>query len=313
MLDSWNKFLAVIFVLCLFTSKMMYANEIKYLDYSANSASLSKTIDTNFKKYPSQDRIKILPSLGRFDRFELTIPKAAFESAKSYQDSSDLFYLSNISDKGISLSNKKFSQINFEINQDKHYLSYSKNLTKNISLGGQAISGYTSTFGANLSFNKLVNNSNLFNVNLMLHQNNLSEFSIGGVSLDVSETNESFIQAHTYKDVRPSELIIGKTWFELYHTTDLTTAIFLNNKNNGLDLNLESDLGNSRFKIGMKIEPGFENPQIVVGISRFTGLFFNTKINAIIYNKSSRKFKSNTLREVRRSELVKFWRSSMNF
>jgi len=313
MLDNCKKLFIATFTIFQLSLEALYANENKYSEYSANSANFFRTIEKNFKKYPSKDRIKIIPRHGRYERFELTIPKAAFENSKSYQDSSDLFYLSKITDKGTSLSNKKFSQINFEINQDKHYLSYSKNLTKNISLGGQTIVGNTSTFGANLSFNKLVNSSNLFNVNLMLHQNNLSEFSIGGVLLDVSETNELFIQAHTYKDVRPNELIIGKTWFELYHTTDFTTAIFLNNKNNGLDLNLESDLGNSRFKIGMKIDPGFENPQIVVGISRFTGLFSNTKINTIIYNNRSRKFKLNTLREARRSELAKFWRSSMNF
>ena len=89
----------------------LQAEEVNYISYDINTSVVSK-IDKFFTEKPQKTNVIWTPKINGRSRYAFSIPKDAFLISKKHSDSSELYYLSEIIDNGLTFHQKKAANLN---------------------------------------------------------------------------------------------------------------------------------------------------------------------------------------------------------
>lgn len=310
-----NKYYSLIkiFLFFLSLSQECFGKDVINFETSAVSVSETDLIRKYFIKNPDADRIYWKPHYEYLERFNFTIPREAFFTALRFKDSSDLYYLSKINDNGLNLSDNKHSRVMLKSDAKTNQLAYSKKLNNNFLLGAQIISKNKYSLGGNFSYNQIIKDKILFNLDGIIHPNQLSELEIGGVFLTEDERAEMFFKLNMFDDSRAKVLNIGKTWFDINNFSDFSSSVDFNRNSVDLSFYTEFAYKKNYINLGLKSAKDLNNSEIYIGFSRDLGSRNNTKYTVQINNRNIIKPKSKSLKKMAMHELPKIWQDNINF
>ncbi|MDB3965391.1 hypothetical protein N9401_04315 [Amylibacter sp.] len=293
--------------------QVCFGKDVTNFEISTVSLSETDSIRNYFIKNPDTDRAYWKPYYEYFDRFNFTIPRKAFFTALKFKDSSDLYYLSKINDNGLNFSDRKYSHVMLKSDATTYQLAYSKKLNNNFSFGAQIISKNRYSLGGNFSYDQIIKDKILFNLDAIIHPNQFSELDIGGVFLTDDERAEIFFKLNVFDDLRAKVLSIGKTWFDINDFTDFSSSIDFNRKSVNLSFYTEFSYNKNYINLGVKSVNDLNTPELYIGFSRVMGNKNDIKYKLQINNSNTINPKLHSLKKMRMHELPKIWQENINF
>ena len=234
--------------LCFLIASSLHAEgltEAKDLNLTALSSAIAVS-DPN-------QTVKWTPEAGGLKRFELDLPKQGISDALRYRDASALFYLSHLSDNGISSAATPGGIILFA-DSDTSSLTYRTPINNDLdfSLGFELKDQIEPQAG--LSY-KLTSNSSRLGLLKIGFIREDPIFHYSSVWLSENERSETF--AHFTSSPRQT-LSFGRRWFEFYPGIDATLSIQSENSRQSLESFMEtgSKIGQLYFGAGLDVASG---------------------------------------------------------
>ena len=131
-------------------SMSVNANEIGYSSNDFSNLSI-ENIDYFFLQNTQKKNVILAPIIKGKSRYSFSIPKDAYYIAKKHADTSDLFYLSEITDNGLKFQTNKSKSISIVISEGNSNLILSHSILSNINAGLFLKNKEKVSFGVNLN------------------------------------------------------------------------------------------------------------------------------------------------------------------
>ena len=110
------------------------ANENNYIITDSNDTVVNK-IDEFFLKVPQEKHLIWRPKIEGKSRFSFSIPKDAYMISKKHADASDLYYLSEEIDNGITFQQNRSKSIDIFISKNNSKVIFNQKFLTNINAG----------------------------------------------------------------------------------------------------------------------------------------------------------------------------------
>jgi len=290
------------------------AEEIEYIP-SNSSKSIVENIDRYFIQKPQKRSVLLTPKIKGKTKYSFLIPRDAYHISKKHADASDLFYLSQQIDSGLSFQSNKSKNIDIVISENNSNLILSQSILSNINAGLVFKNKEKISFGVNLNKDFIISKNALGNFGIEQVKDEYTVFNVKFVKLSNYENSEFYGNInHEFKSDHLN-VGIGNTWFDIANQFDLTLGILERDKE------VESEFYATFGDETMKLQIGFD--QIKKNSSM--NMFFNLKLentlnmenfgtNVILSSKYSVfGLRNLSLKSFRRKNLDKLWKKHMNY
>jgi hypothetical protein len=274
-----------------------------------------ENIDRYFIEKPQKRSVLLTPKIKEKTRYSFSIPRDAFYISKKHSDASDLYYLSEKIDNGLTFHQKKSKNIDIFISENNSNLIISQSILSNIVAGLFLKNKEKISYGINFNKDVIISKNALGNFGVEQAKDEYTVFNAKFVKLSNNEKSEFYGNInHEFK----SDYLnvgIGNTWFDIANQFDLTLGIYEQGKK------LESEFYATFGDENMKLQIGFDK----IKNSSDMNLFFNLKFentlnkknfgtNVIISSKDSVfGLRNLSLKSFRRKNLDKLWKKNMKY
>jgi len=301
-------------IIILLTPMTIQAEEIEYIT-SNSSKSIVENIDGFFIQKPQKNSVLLTPKIKGKSRYSFSIPRDAYYISKKHTDASDLFYLSQQIDSGLSFQTNKSKNIDIVISENNSNLILSQSILSNINTGLLLKNKEKISFGVNLNKDFIISKNAFGNFGIEQVKDEYTVFNAKFVKLSNNENSEFYGNInHEFKSDHLN-VGIGNTWFDIANQFDLTLGIHEQGKK------VESEFYATFGDENMKFQMGFDQIKNNSNINMFFNLKFenilnkeNFGTNVIISSKDSVfGLKNLSLKSFRRKNLDKLWKKNMNY
>jgi len=290
------------------------AEEIEYIP-SNSSKSIVENIDRYFIEKPQKRSVLLTPKIKEKTRYSFSIPRDAYYISKKHADASDLFYLSQKIDNGLTLQSNKSKNIDIVISDNNSNLILSQSILSNINAGLFLKNKEKISFGVNLNKDVIISKNALGNFGVEQPNNEYMVFSVKFVKLSNNENSELYGNInHEFKS-NHLNVGIGNTWFDIANQFDLTLGIHEQDKK--VESEIYATFGDEIIKFQVGLNQIKNNTNM--------NLFFNLKFENVL---NMENFGTNvtitskdsvfslgklSLKSFRRKNLDKLWKKHMNY
>jgi len=290
------------------------AKEINYISNDFNN-SVVENIDQFFLQNPQKKNAILVPKIEGKSKYSFSIPRDAYYISKKHADASDLFYLTEQIDNGLTFHKKKSKNINMIISENNSYLIFSQSNFSNINAGLFLSNKETISYGLNLNKDVIISKNAFCNFSIEQAKDNYMVFDVKFVKLSNNEYSEFYGNInHEFKSDQLN-VGIGNTWFDIANQFDLTLGIY------DQDKKVESEIYATFGDETMKFQIGFDQIKDNSNMNMFFNLKFenilnmeNFGTNVIISSKDSIfDLRNLSLKSFRRKNLDKLWKKNMNY
>ena len=290
------------------------ADEIEYIP-SNSSKSIVENIDRYFIEKPQKRSVLLTPKIKEKTRYSFSIPRDAYYISKKHADASDLFYLSQKIDNGLTLQSNKSKNIDIVISDNNSNLILSQSILSNINAGLFLKNKEKISFGVNLNKDVIISKNALGNFGVEQAKGEYTVFNAKFAKLSNNENSEFYGNVnHEFKS-NHLNFGIANTWFDIANQFDLTLGIHKQSKK------VESELYATFGDENMKFQVGLNQIKNNSDMNMFFNLKFentqnkeNFKSNVIISSKKSIfGLKKLSLKSFRKKNLDKLWKKYMNY
>ena len=290
------------------------ANEIDYISNDFDN-SVVENIDQFFLQNPQKINVILVPKIEGKSKYGFSIPRDAYYISKIHADASDLFYLTEQIDNGLTFHKKKSKKINMIISENNSYLIFSQSNFSNINAGLFLSNKETISYGLNLKKDVIISKNALGNFSIEQAKDNYTVFDVKFVKLSNNEYSEFYGNINYEFKSDQLNLGIGNTWFDIANQFDLTLGIYDQGKK------VESEIYATFGDETMKFQIGFDQIKNNSNMNMFFNLKFQNMLNkenfgtsVIVSSKDSifglRKL---SLKNFRRKNLDKLWKKHLNY
>ena len=285
----------------------LQAEEVNYISYDINTSVVSK-IDKFFTEKPQKTNVIWTPKINGRSRYAFSIPKDAFLISKKHSDSSELYYLSEIIDNGLTFHQKKAANLNIFSSRDNFRATFEQRFLSNINTG--------------LFFEKKDNLIGInFNKEFIVSENALSDFGFEQVKDNYTIFKTRFVKLTKNEDAELSGNIrhefksnifnaeVAYKWFDIANKFDFTAG--LKQASNIVSSEIYGTFSeeNVKFQIGLNEMRNTSNMNIffnltfedVANVKNFSSKISHTSKNDFIVDNL-------TLKRLRKYNLDSIWR-----
>ncbi|MDA9269689.1 hypothetical protein N9P76_02425 [Amylibacter sp.] len=290
------------------------AEEIEYIP-SNSSKSIVENIDRYFIEKPQKRSVLLTPKIKGKTRYSFSIPRDAYHISKKHADASDLFYLSQQIDSGLSFQSNKSQNIDIVISENNSNLILSQSILSNINAGLFLKNKEKISYGINFNKDVIISKNALGNFGVEQAKDEYTAFNAKFVKLSNNENSEFYGNInHEFKSDHLN-IGIGNTWFDIANQFDLTLGIHEQGKKVESELYVTFGDENMKFQVGLD--------QIKNSSKMY--MFFNLKLennlnkrnfgsNVIITSKENTfGLKKLSLKSFRKKNLDMLWKKYMNY
>ena len=290
------------------------AEEIKYIT-SNSSKSIVENIDRYFIEKPQKRSVLLTPKIKEKTRYSFSIPRDAYYISKKHADASDLFYLSQKIDNGLTFKSNKSKNIDIIISENNSNIILSQSILSNINAGLFLKNKEKISYGINFNKDVIISKNALGNFSIEQAKDNYMVFDVKFVKLSNNEYSEFYGNInHEFKSDQLN-VGIGNTWFDIANQFDLTLAIHEHDKK------VESEIYATFGVETMRFQTGLNQIKDNSNINLFFNLKFENTLNKenfgskVIFSSKKSIFglKKLSLKSFRRKNLDKLWRKHMNY
>ena len=181
------------------------------------------------------------PTSNGLARYQLVLPSEGIQEAIKYGDASSLFYMSALTDKGLSLVRENTGHLNISMSPKTHTAVYSKAVSERLTykIGGQVINDEAKPlFG--LSYRNVIGNQSLDKFNASYYSNNL-DLLWSRSKLSDMEDFETFWTFAKQRDQLSAGL--GYRWFDVVDGHDVLADSSINGKSAAIAAQIETKIG----------------------------------------------------------------------
>ena len=247
------------------------ANEIDYISNDFNN-SVVENIDQFFLQNPQKKNIILVPKIEGKSKYNFSIPRDAYYISKNHADASDLFYLTEQIDNGLTFHKKKSKNINMIISENNSYLIFSQSNFFNINSGLFLSNKEKISFGVNLNKDVIISKNALGNFGVEQAKDEYMVFNAKLVKLSNNENSEFYGNVnHEFKS-NHLNVGIGNTWFDIANQFDLTLGIHEQGKKVESEIYATFGDENMKFQVGLNQIKNNSN----------MNMFFNLKFENIL-------------------------------
>ena len=290
----FNKFIAVLTLLAVCGSA------------SAEEAQLGVALEVEGVPYSHEfsDPIIWTPVSNRLSRHTLTLPRHGIQEAIKYRDTAPLFYLSRVSDGGLSILKDEHGTFDFYINPNQSRVQYLYPLSEAlaVSAGIQAeVDDVTPLIAGELR--SITGHNGLQQGTLGLSNASLDLF-MAHTELKASETHETIWTLSLNSET--SRVAFGWRWFDVTRDGTLLAEFGLRDKDPVLGLQLERSLQDGIGYVGVLTNMTSKKAEAFIGIKY--DFAFNTRVR-MESGQALLSSSAQSLRTLRRDTLPNLWRS----
>ena len=290
------------------------AKEINYIPNNFNKSAV-ENIDQFFLQNPKENNVIWTPKIKGKSRYAFSIQKDAYLISKIHSDASDLYYLSEQIDNGLTFHKKNLQNINMIISENNSSLVLNQSILSNINVGLLFENKEKTSFGVNLNKDLIISRNALGNFGVEQVKDEYTVFNAKFVKLSKNENSEFYGNInHEFK----SDYLnvgIGNTWFDIANQFDLTLGIYEQGKK--LKSEFYATFGDEKVKFQIGLNHIKNNSNM--------NLFFNLKFentldkknlgtNLLITSKNSIfGLRNLSLKSFRRKNLDMLWKKHMKY
>ena len=290
------------------------AEEIEYIT-SNSSKSIVENIDRYFIQKPQKRSVLLTPKIKGKTKYSFSIPRDAYHISKKHADASDLFYLSQQIDSGLSFQSNKSKNIDIVISENNSNLILSQSILSNINAGLVLKNKEKISFGVNLNKDFIISKNVLGNFGIEQFKDEYTVFNVKFVKLSNYENSEFYGNINYEFKSNLLNIGIGNTWFDIASQFDITLGIHERGKRVGSEI--YATFGDEK----MKFQIGFDQ----IKNNSNMNMFFNLKLENILKQEnfgtkliiSSKDsvfgLRNLSLKSFRRKNLDKLWKKYMNY
>ena len=290
------------------------AEEIEYI-LSNSSKSNVDNIDRYFTEHPQKRSVLLTPKIKEKTRYSFSIPRDAYYISKKHADASDLFYLSQKIDNGLTLQSNKSKNIDIVISENNSNLILSQSILSNINAGLFLKNKEKISFGVNLNKDVIISKNALGNFGVEQAKDEYTVFNAKFVKLSYNENSEFYGNInHEFKSDHLN-VGIGNTWFDIANQFDLTLGIHEQGKKVESEFYATFGDENMKFQVGLNQIKNNSNMNMFFNL-KFENILNkeNFGTNVIISSKDSVfGLRNLSLKSFRRKNLDKLWKKNMNY
>ena len=289
------------------------AKEIYYITNDFNKSAV-ENIDQFFLQNPKENNVIWTPKIKGKSRYAFSIHKDAYLISKIHSDASDLYYLSEKIDNGLTFHQKKSKNINMIISENNSSLVLSQSILSNINVGLLFDNKEKTSFGLILNKDLIISKNTLGNFGVEQAKNEYMVFNAKFVKLSNNENSELYGNIdHKFKS-NHLNVGIGNTWFDIANQFDLTLGIQEQGKK------VESEVYATFGDETTKLQIGFDQIKNNSNMNMFFNLKFENTLNKenfgtnIIFSSKDSVFslRNLSLKSFRKKNLDKLWKKYMN-
>ena len=298
----------------LLISLSVNAEEIGSTPTDLNKSALDN-IDQFFLKNPKENNVIWVPKIEGKSRYAFSIHKDAYLISKKHTDASDLYYMSEQIDNGLSFHKEKSKNISIIISKNYSNLILRQRMLANINAGLFLINKEKKYFGLNLNKDIIIS-KNAFG-NFSIEQANDGNTALNAKFVKLTDNEKSEFFGYINHDFKPDILNvgIGYTLFEIINQFDFTLNIQKQDKNVLSDLYVTFGEENMRFQIGLNQKNSNSN------LNMFFNLKFENNVNMkkfgtniiIASQDSIFKLRNLSLKSFRKKNLDMLWKKNINY
>ena len=290
------------------------AKEIYYITTDFNKSAV-ENIDQFFLQNPKENNVIWTPKIKGKSRYAFSIHKDAYLISKIHSDASDLYYLSEKIDNGLTFHQKKSKNINMIISENNSSLVLSQSILSNINVGLLFENKEKTSFGLILNKDLIISKNTLGNFGVETTKDEYTALNAKFVRLSNNENSEFYGNInHEFKSDHLN-VAIGNTWFDIANQFDVTLGVQEQGKK--VESEIYATFGDKNIKFVMGLDKIKNNSNM--------NMFFNLKFentlnkrnfgsNVIITSKESIfGFKKLSLKSLRKKNLDILWKKYINY
>ena len=289
------------------------AKEINYITTDFNNSAV-EDIGQFFLQNPKENNVIWTPKIKGKSRYAFSIHKDAYLISKIHSDASDLYYLSEQIDNGLTFHQKKSKNINMIISENNSYLIFSQSILSNINAGLFLKNKEKISFGVNLNKDVIISKNALGNFGVVQAKDEYTIFNAKFVKLSNNENSEFYGNInHEFK----SDYLnvgIGNTWFDIANQFDLTLGIHEQGKKVETEFYATFGDENMKFQIGFDQIKGHSNMNVYFNLKFKNTLNKKLETNVIITSKDSIfALRNLSMKNFRKKNLDMLWKKYVKF
>ena len=273
---------------------------------SAEEAQLGAALEVEGVRYSHEFSEPIIwtPISNRLSRHTLTLPTHGIREAIQYRDTAPLFYLSRVSDGGLSILKDEHGTFDFYINPNQSRVQYLYPLSEAlaVSVGIQAeVDDVTPLIAGELR--SITGHNGLQQGALGLTNSSLDLF-MARTELNMAETHEKIWTLSL--NSKTSRIAYGWRWFDVSRDGTLLAEFGLSDADPVLGVQLERPVQDGIGYVGLLTNTASQETEA------FIGLKYDFSRNTRIRVESGQALLSSSaqsLRTLRRNALPNLWRS----
>jgi hypothetical protein len=302
------------FITLLLMPMSIQANEIDYISNDFNN-SVVENIDQFFLQNPQKKNVILVPKIEGKSKYSFSIPRDAHHISKNHADASDLFYLTEQIDNGLTFHKKKSKNINMIISENNSYLIFSQSNFSNINSGLFLSNKEKISFGVNLNKDVIISKNALGNFGVEQAKDEYMVFNAKFVKLSNNENSEFYGNVNLEFKSNHLNVGIGNTWFDIANQFDLTLGIYEQGKKVESEIYATFGDENMKFQIGINQIKNNSNMNMYFNLEFENTLNIgNFGSNVILTSKESMfGLKKLSLKDFRKKNLDKLWKKYMNY
>ena len=290
----------------------LQAEEVNDISYDINTSVISK-IDKFFTEKPQKTNVIWTPKINGRSRYAFSIPKDAYLISKKHSDSSELYYLSEIIDNGLTFHRKKAANLNIFSSRDNFRATFEQR--------------FLSSINAGLFFEKKDNLIGInFNKEFIVSENALSDFGFEQVKDNYTIFKTRFVKLTKNEDAELSGNIshefksnifnaeVAYTWFDIANKFDFTAGLKQDSNIVSSEIYGSFSEENVKFQIGLNEMRNTSNMNIffnltfedVANVKNFSSKISHTSKNDFIVDNL-------TLKRLSKYNLDSIWRKYFRY
>jgi hypothetical protein len=290
------------------------AKEINYIPNNFNKSAV-ENIDQFFLQNPKENNVIWTPKIKGKSRYAFSIQKDAYLISKIHSDASDLYYLSEQIDNGLTFHQKKSKNIDIVISENNSKLIFSQSILSNMNAGLFFKNKEKKSFGLILNKDVIISKNALSNFGIEQGKDKYTVFNAKFAKLSNNENSEFYGNInHEFKS-NILNVDVGYTWFEIANQFDFTIGV------QEQDKKIESDFYATFGDESMKFQIGLNHIKDNSNMNLFFNLKFentldkkNLGTNLLITSKNSIfGLRNLSLKSFRRKNLDMLWKKHMKY
>ena len=269
-----------------------------------------------FDATPDADRFVWVPQIQGLSRYGFTIPREGFRRAEIYQDSSDLYYLSDLRDLGLATGDAPASSWTAVWAKDSMALGVEGSWAPSYRAGLRVQSGGGSKIQGVLRRQVVVSEQTIVGLSAEIGSSTALRLVGEAVSLAAHEHSELFANIAVEAGGRLLWGEVGKTWFEVGANLDLYASAYSRAGHTQAQVLLH--YGQSNYQINLGVQDLFSSsPSLVLELAVHPKPHGGVNSEIVIRNSRIKEpwlgFRRQSLKSLRRVEMAQAWREGMGY